>query len=30
MARRDAILEVLAERIAARGEAAVICDRPGH
>ena len=30
MARRDAILRVLGERIAARGEAAVICDRPGH
>ena len=30
MARRDAILEVLADRIAARGEATVICDQPGH
>ncbi len=30
MARRDAILQVLAARIAARGEAAVVCDLPGH
>lgn len=30
MARRDAILEVIAARIAASGEAAVVCDLPGH
>jgi len=30
MARRDLILAVLTERIATRGEAAVICDLPGH
>ena len=30
MARREAILELLAAKIAAKGEAAVICDRPGH
>ena len=30
MARRSVILELLAARIADRGEAAVICDRPGH
>lgn len=30
MARRDAILEVFAARIAADGEAAVVCDLPGH
>ena len=30
MARRDAILDILQRRIASRGEAAVICDLPGH
>ena len=30
LARRDAILKVLDARIADRGEAAVICDLPGH
>ena len=30
MARREEILEVLAAKIAARGEPAVICDLPGH
>lgn len=30
MARRDAILDLLAAKIAANGEAAVICDLPGH
>ncbi len=30
LARRDVILEILDERIAARSEAAVICDLPGH
>lgn len=30
MARRQKILEILAQRIATHGEAAVICDLPGH
>jgi hypothetical protein len=30
MARRDLILGVFATRIAAQGEAAVVCDLPGH
>jgi hypothetical protein len=30
MARRDAILDILAAWIVARGEASVICDLPGH
>ncbi len=30
LARRDRILEILETRIAEHGEAAVICDLPGH
>jgi hypothetical protein len=30
IARRNLLLDLLERRIAARGEAAVICDLPGH